>query len=61
MSVGKNEATCWMAGAVRILQKEIVVERMERELHFGLILEQLESLARRPQSYLGKIHDVLAE
>ena len=50
-----------MAGAVRTSQKEVVVERTERERHCGVILEQLEILVRRPQSYLGKIQDVLAE
>ena len=48
MTVGKNGATCWMAGAVRIR-------------HFGVMLGQLEILVRRPQSYLAKIQDVLAE
>ena len=50
-----------MSGAVRILLKEIVVERTEREPFFGVILEQLEIFVRRPQSYLGKIQYVLAE
>ena len=46
-SVGKNGVTCWMAGAVRIVQKAMIVERTERERHFGVIKEQLEFLVRR--------------
>ena len=48
-SVGKDGATCLLAGAVRILLKGVcelkgpVVERTERERHFGVILEQLKN------------------
>ena len=48
-SVGIDGATCWRAGAMRILQKEVeesegtVVDCTERERHFGVILEELEN------------------
>ena len=63
-SVGKDGVPCWMAGAVRTLQKEMcalkvsVVERTERERHSGVILEQLKNAQKDMCELRGFSRDV---